>query len=53
MTARKEEQTWDGKITQVERNLNIAVNKSINKSTFECLHGYLPEFGDGRLTEIV
>lgn len=40
------------KIAGVERNLNIAVNETINKNPLECLYGNLPEFRDGRLSEI-
>lgn len=39
MTSMENEESWDEKITEVERNLNVAVNKTTNKTPFEALHG--------------
>lgn len=35
---------WDKRIQEVDRHLNNAVNKTIDKTPFETLHGYTPRF---------
>ncbi|GBM89367.1 hypothetical protein AVEN_59475-1 [Araneus ventricosus] len=40
---------WDNKIKETERNLNNTVNKTLVKTPFEVLHGYVPRFKDGIL----
>ncbi|GBO16206.1 hypothetical protein AVEN_14345-1 [Araneus ventricosus] len=40
---------WDSKIKETERNLNNTVNKTLGKTPFEVLHGYVPRFKDGIL----
>ncbi|GBN93173.1 hypothetical protein AVEN_126604-1 [Araneus ventricosus] len=40
---------WDSKIKETERKLNNTVNKTLGKTPFEILYGYVPRFKDGIL----
>lgn len=40
-------QRWDAHLSEIERHLNTAANKSSNKSPFEALHGYYPRYYGG------
>ncbi|GBM09860.1 Transposon Tf2-8 polyprotein [Araneus ventricosus] len=44
-----DQRDWDSKIKETERNLNNTVNKTLGKTPFEVLHGYVPRFKDGIL----
>ncbi|GBL85473.1 hypothetical protein AVEN_34646-1 [Araneus ventricosus] len=44
-----DQRDWDSKIKETERNLNKTVNKTLGKTHFEVLHGYVPRFKDGIL----
>ncbi|GBM13506.1 Transposon Ty3-G Gag-Pol polyprotein [Araneus ventricosus] len=44
-----DQRDWDSKIKETERNLNNTVNKTLGKTPFEVLHGYVPRFKDGTL----
>ncbi|XP_035204890.1 uncharacterized protein LOC118179837 [Stegodyphus dumicola] len=45
----KDQKDWDKRIKEVERNLNNTINKTIGKTPFEILHGYMLRFQDGVL----
>ncbi|GBM64359.1 Transposon Ty3-G Gag-Pol polyprotein [Araneus ventricosus] len=44
-----DQRDWDSKIKETERNLNNTVNKTLGKTPFEVLNGYVPIFKDGIL----
>ncbi|GBM62628.1 hypothetical protein AVEN_187034-1 [Araneus ventricosus] len=46
---KNDQRDWDSKIKETERNLNNTVNKTLGKTPFEVLHGYVPRFKDGFL----
>ncbi|KMQ82260.1 polyprotein of retroviral, partial [Lasius niger] len=45
----KEHKDWDAKLKEIERSLNNTINKTIGRTPFEILHGYVPRFKDGIL----
>ncbi|GBM41060.1 Transposon Tf2-11 polyprotein [Araneus ventricosus] len=44
-----DQRDWGSKIKDTERNLNNTVNKTLGKTPFEILHGYVRRFKDGIL----
>ncbi|XP_071057027.1 uncharacterized protein [Onthophagus taurus] len=40
----QEDVGWDRSIVEVERNLNLAINKTTGRAPYEVLYGYLPRF---------
>ncbi|KAK9674806.1 Integrase core domain [Popillia japonica] len=44
MACMSEEDEWDKKIKEVQRNLNAAENKTTKMTAYEALYGYSPEF---------
>ncbi|GBN28776.1 hypothetical protein AVEN_246083-1 [Araneus ventricosus] len=44
-----DQREWDSKIKEIERDLNNTVNKTLGKTPFEIIHGYVPRFKDGIL----
>jgi len=47
-----DQRSWDTKISEVERHLNSAPNKTTTKTPFEALHGYQPRFHGGALSNL-
>lgn len=46
MTQFTENECWDHKIKEIEREVNNAENKIKRYTSFELLHGYRPKFHD-------
>lgn len=48
----KDQEHWDDRISELERHLNSAVNKTSTRSPFEILHGYRPRYHGGALASL-
>lgn len=48
-----EHRDWDGRLREIESFLNNAVNKTTNRTPFELIHGYTPDFYAAALQQLV
>lgn len=49
----EEIEDWDRFIPEMQRKINVSINRSTGRSPFELLHGYIPRFNESALPRII